>query len=377
MRTTLANDSYHSPSRARIRNDGSMIIGGHSHEPSSGDHKPKDGLSCDPAIRQKGSRVSSMFARRKDHLQPKKIQSKHQCQLSPNRDDPPSNILEPWKAVSRRLPENSTHAKPVEQAPLQMHFPRSNGRLNACDCPSPERGPLCAVPSVVTTIIGGDLEAAAQKRDLPSRILEWANRLEEQAMTIVHDSYTLYFNTFTTNPDSNTSRGDIHRIKGAGVDRYTTMSSLIETVMTIQHSTKMTEDEIARDAADKIISWRSTVSQESDDSSISMQCSLEQGNRNHIDLLETRRYSLARRRESIEKALYNLMWHSRPCSAPNGMEAREEVKKITTRLNSELADIRREEHGVGLNLFRALKRRDEEEYCGSGSTSLWVSRVTR
>jgi hypothetical protein len=59
------------------------------------------------------------------------------------------------------------------------------------------------------------------------------------------------------------------------------------------------------------------------------------------------------------------------------MNAREEVKKTTARLSSELADIRREEHNVGLKLFRALKSQDEADYCGGGSTSLWVSRVTR
>ncbi|KAL4738178.1 hypothetical protein BDV11DRAFT_206165 [Aspergillus similis] len=297
-----------------------------------------------------------MFARRKDHLRPKRL-SKDQCQLSPNGDGPPSNILEPGKADSRRQPENSAHTKPMRQAPLQIHLSRSNGRLNACDCSSPERGPLCAVPSVVTTITGG-IDATVQKRDLPSRILERANRPKEQAMTIIHDNYTLYFNKSTANPGSNTSSRDLHLIKGAGLDRYTTMSSPKETVMNIPHSTKLIED----------------------NGSISMpplQCSPERGNRNHIELLETRRYSLAQHRESIEKALYNLVWHSPPYFAPYGMEEREVVKKTATRLKSELADIRREEHDVGLNLFRALKRRDEEEYCGGGSTSLWASRVTR
>ncbi|KAL4746992.1 hypothetical protein BDW72DRAFT_209924 [Aspergillus terricola var. indicus] len=378
MMIKLASHSYHLPSCAHIRNGGSTIFGRHSQEPSSGDHKPRDCLSWDPATRQEGSCISSMFARGKDHLRPRRILSKDQCQLSLESDDPPSNILKPWKAVSRRLPENSIHAKPMEQGPLQVHLSRSNGRLNTCDCP--EHGPLCAVPSVVTTITGGDIDATAQKTDLPSRILELANRLEEQAMTIIHDSYTLYIKTFTANPGSNRSSRDLHLTKGTGADRQTTIPSLKETVMTVQHSTKMTEDEIARGAIDKIISWRSTVSQPFNNGSISMpplQCPPEREDRNHIELLETRRYSLARRRESIEKVLYNLMWHSRPCSAPYGTEAREEVKKITTRLNSELADIMREEHCVGLNLFRALKHRDEEEYCGSGSTSLWVSRVTR
>jgi hypothetical protein len=211
--------------------------------------------------------------------------------------------------------------------------------------------------------------------------MERESGLEKQAMAIIHDPYTRYPNTLAANTGSNTSPGDPHLIKVAGVDCSTTTSSLKETVMTIQRSSTITtENDPVPDALKKVISRRPTVSQPSDNGSISMRllrCSPERGNRTRIQILETRRDTLTRRRASTEKAIYDLMWHWRPCSALYDLNAREGNKKIIARLNSELADIRREEHDVGLNLFRALKSQDEENYCGSGSTSLWVSRVTR
>jgi hypothetical protein len=309
-----------------------------------------------------------MLAWGKDHLPPKRIPSKEQCRLSFNDDDLPSNVHEPWKTVTGELPEIPTFENATEQSSLRIHLSRINDRLKVCDCPCPEQGPLCMVPSVTTTITGGYVDAAAQKTNLSSRILEWTSGLEKHARTMIHDPYTLCVSTFTTNPCSNTLPSNLDLTEGAGHDRLTTTSSLKETVMTIQYSSTITvEDELVPGAIKKTNSRRSTVSQPSDDGSIS-----ERGSRDRIRILETRRDALTRRRASIENAIYNLLWHSQPCFGPYDMAAREEVKK----LNSELVDTRRDEHDIGMNLFRALRSQDED-HCGGGSSSLWVSRVTR
>ncbi|KAL3475112.1 hypothetical protein BJX99DRAFT_247759 [Aspergillus californicus] len=333
---------------------------------SSGDHNPNQAcLPGDPAIRQNikliaktlGARGSTILAWGKDHL-PKRILNE-QYRLSLNDDDLlPSNVHEPG------IPPSEI---PTEQPSSRIHLSRSNDRLNACDCPSPEQGPLCMASSVTTTITGGGYVAAAEKTNLSSRILEWVYGLEKHAMTMIHDPYALYVSTFTTS-GSNTLPSDLNLTGGAACDRLmTTTSSLEQTVMTIQYSTTTIEDELVPGAINiKTSSRRSTISQPSD-GSIS-----ERASQDRIRMLETRRDALTRRRASLEKAIYDLTWHSQPCFGAYDMISREEVKKLT----SKLVDIKREEHNVGLNIFRSLRSQDEDR-CGGGCSSLWVSRVTR
>ncbi|KAL6228790.1 hypothetical protein BDW75DRAFT_235646 [Aspergillus navahoensis] len=325
----VASHSHNMPSRIHIRINDSLIIAQRSQALSSDDHKPRQ--DCLYRVR---------------HL------SKEQCRLTPDSDDHPSSILELWRAVSRRSPETATNRKAMEQPSSRIHSSRSVDSLKACDCPSPEQGPLCVAPSVKTS--------------LPSRIMEWTNWLGKQAITLIHDS--------------DKSPSDLHLIMGAR-DCFTTSSNPNETIVTIHSSSTIAaEDELLPGTIDKITPQRPTDSLPSDTGSFSIPpsvCSSERENRSRIEVLKAKRYSLIRRRESIEKAIYDLMWPSGPYSAPYDMNAREEVKKTIARLSSELADIRREDHNIGLKLFRALKSRDEADYCGGKSASLWVSRVTR
>jgi hypothetical protein len=210
--------------------------------------------------------------------------------------------------------------------------------------------------------------------------MEWANGVEKQAMAI-HDRYVLSVNTFTAISGSNPSLNDLYVNSGSEVDCRRSTSSLNETVTTIQYSSAMTmEGELVLGAVNRSILRRPFASQPFETGSSSTSSTLREPGRerqDRVERLERRSRSLARRREYIEKAIHNLMWHSRPCSPLEDGKAREEVKKTTARLHSDLADIRREEHEIGLRRFRALRSQDERDYCGGGSTSLWISRVTR
>jgi hypothetical protein len=92
-------------------------------------------------------------------------------------------------------------------------------------------------------------------------------------------------------------------------------------------------------------------------------------------MLEARKDSLARRRANIDTIIHELTQVIQPSSIAYDMAAREEVKKTVASLNNELAEIKREEHEIGVKLLRAWKKRDEQESYG-GSTSIWVKRVT-
>ncbi|KAL4923317.1 uncharacterized protein BDV17DRAFT_285521 [Aspergillus undulatus] len=374
----LANDPNHLPGRLAIGKGNSLVTIQHLQDPSLGAHGPRQDYSLgDPVLRPKRRGGSSVLAWGKDHLPLKSILSKKRL----DNDDPP-DILEPWEAASRRSPGHSTHEQATEQPLSRIHLSRSNNRLKPCDCPS--QGPLCTVPSVSTTTTGDDVDTAAQSTTLGSKNMGWASGLEKQAMTVISNPYLLSVNTFAAIPGSNSSQSNLYFKKGSGVDCRCpiTASSLNETVITIQYPSTITTNDNRDPGTMKTIRRKPIASKPSDNGSVStppasLLCSPEQEKQNRIERLEKRRAYLARRRESIEKALHKLTWYSQPCSTLDFMKATQEVKKTTTRLHSDLADVRREEHDIGLHLFLVLKTQDEKNYCGGGSTSLWVSRVTR
>ncbi|KAL4915336.1 hypothetical protein BDW62DRAFT_126373 [Aspergillus aurantiobrunneus] len=94
-----------------------------------------------------------------------------------------------------------------------------------------------------------------------------------------------------------------------------------------------------------------------------------------IEMLEAKRNDLVRRRMNINTIIHELTQVIQPSSIAYDMAAREEVKKTVTSLNNELAEIKKEEHDIGLKILRAWKKRENEDIYGQ-STSLWVKRVT-
>jgi hypothetical protein len=94
-----------------------------------------------------------------------------------------------------------------------------------------------------------------------------------------------------------------------------------------------------------------------------------------IEMLEAKRSDLLRRRTNINTIIHELTQVIQPSSVAYDMAARDEVKKTVASLNNELAEIKREEHEIGLKLLRAWKKREEEDFYGQ-STSFWVKRVT-
>ncbi|OJJ02092.1 hypothetical protein ASPVEDRAFT_41579 [Aspergillus versicolor CBS 583.65] len=324
--------------------------------------------SARPPIRQNVKAIAGSIGSLKSHIRPNKQR------LSPNNNSLPS--VEPWRSV--RQSSEGPPRKSMEPRSSRIHLSRSNDRLMACDCPYPEQGPLCVVPSVVTTVTGGDINAALQKPNSSRRVMEWASGFEKQAMNIIHNPSVLYTGPFTAYSDPITSPRDRHLERGDDIDRSTTISSLGDTATTVQCSSTIATEEVPPDTAHKMVPPKSNVSQPSKDCLISKPLPQppERTKQSRIEALELRKRDLARRRQSTEKAIYAIMWSPQPDSVLYDMNAREETKKTTTRLNSELDSVRREEHEVGLSLVRALKLQDEKSCSGEG-TSLWVNRMAR
>ncbi|EFQ98160.1 hypothetical protein MGYG_01196 [Nannizzia gypsea CBS 118893] len=94
-----------------------------------------------------------------------------------------------------------------------------------------------------------------------------------------------------------------------------------------------------------------------------------------IEDLKSKLADLARRKTNIDTMIHELTQVIQPSSIAYDMATRSEVNKTVTSLNNELADIKKEEHELGLKLLRAYKKRDKGDIYANEPT-LWVKRVT-
>ena len=94
-----------------------------------------------------------------------------------------------------------------------------------------------------------------------------------------------------------------------------------------------------------------------------------------IHALEAHRDDLARRRINLETVIKELTRVIEPISIAYDRAAKAEVKKSVESIENEIAEIKKEEHELGMKITRAWRRLDERENNGDGS-NLWVKRVT-
>ncbi|KAJ5924800.1 hypothetical protein N7466_008987 [Penicillium verhagenii] len=90
--------------------------------------------------------------------------------------------------------------------------------------------------------------------------------------------------------------------------------------------------------------------------------------------LEAKRDGLARRRVNLETVIKELTHVIQPGNVVYDLAAKQEVKRSVQSIENDIAEIKREEHELGLKAARAWRRLDEFNN-GDGGT-LWVKRVT-
>jgi hypothetical protein len=94
-----------------------------------------------------------------------------------------------------------------------------------------------------------------------------------------------------------------------------------------------------------------------------------------IKAMETKRDDLTQRRYSLESLIAELSKALQPTSAAYDLAAKAEVQKSIKGIEGEIADIKKDEHDLGMKISRAWRRLDEKENSGDGN-NLWVKRVT-
>lgn len=94
-----------------------------------------------------------------------------------------------------------------------------------------------------------------------------------------------------------------------------------------------------------------------------------------IEVMEAKRGELSQRRSTLETVILELSNAIRPTSTMYDLAAKAEVQKSIKSMEGEIADIKKDEHELGMKITRAWRRLDEKENAGDG-TNLWVKRVT-
>ncbi|KAJ5728338.1 hypothetical protein N7493_004668 [Penicillium malachiteum] len=94
-----------------------------------------------------------------------------------------------------------------------------------------------------------------------------------------------------------------------------------------------------------------------------------------VRAMEAQRDDLEKRRANLETVVRELTRVIQPTAIAYDRAAKEEVKRTVQSMENEIADIKREEHSLGMKISRAWRRVDENSNNGDGS-NLWIKRVT-
>ncbi|GFF42543.1 hypothetical protein IFM46972_06907 [Aspergillus udagawae] len=322
-------------------------------------------------------------------------------QRSSSKNDNPFSLAvrEPWKGPCGRSPMiNPIQEKPRERSSSRVQQSKNNDRNDRSkenDPASPDYSYLGFVPSVVTTITGGadntlgpDKRQPSKSRQQPSiakkpipsfsAASDAPPRIEIPGPTL---EATLAELKLSTGDQAHAPVSRFSATTCATTESDSPTPSRRESVDAASQSTENAPSIMSRKrpipsaAAPGKKPTRKPTPSQADNGKDLPPCPPEQQAQNRIEMLEARRDNLARRRANINTIIHELTQVIQPSSIAYDMAARDEVKKTVSSLNNELADIKREEHEIGMKLFRLWKKRDEQDLYG-GNSGLWVKRVT-
>ncbi|PWY87794.1 hypothetical protein BO94DRAFT_54454 [Aspergillus sclerotioniger CBS 115572] len=347
------------------------------------------------------SHSSNIFGWGKDHLNAKKKPSEPRTRLSKPENTLPPGVREPWKGPSGRSPiVTPIQERPRAKSPARVHMSRSNDRMREANSMTLDYAAACAfVPTVVTTITAGDpkpktsekVKHATSRDNIRTRTPEepapttsissaepprvdfpepdWESSLADLKLTTDELAEEPASRFSATTYDATETGSSIGSARGS-VDAASQSTDHLPSIM----SRKRPVPSVV--APGKKPTRKPTPSQatEAEAPKDQLQVTPQEQVQNRIDTLEARKDTLARRKANINTIIYELTQVIQPSSVAYDMAARDEVKLTVASLESELAEIKREEHEIGLKLFRAWKRRDDLGF--GGGSSLWVKRVT-
>ncbi|KAJ0424146.1 hypothetical protein BJY00DRAFT_13533 [Aspergillus carlsbadensis] len=331
----------------------------------------------------------------KEHLasRRKASEDRHRFYKGNNENVPPAP-REPWKGPSGRGPIiTPIQEKPRNRSSSRLHLSRSNDRLREMNTPSPIAG-IIPSSTVITTITAGEnIHQEPNTYDAPeaeenaSAVSSAPPRVDIGSgpelnvgladLRLAGDDVNAPTSRFSVTTYDPTEVGSLtpsprHSISPSPPPSIIeTASQLSEHARSIMSRTRPVPSAIAPGKRPT----RKPTPSEIPSSKLLPPNPAEMTAEGRIELLEAKRSDLLRRRTNINTIIHELTQVVQPSSVAYDMAARDEVKRTVASLNNELAEIKREEHEIGLKLLRAWKKREEEDFYGQ-STSLWVKRVT-
>ncbi|KAL4991330.1 hypothetical protein BDW68DRAFT_4163 [Aspergillus falconensis] len=349
------------------------------------------------ATRQR-SNSSKLIDWGKEHFHSRKKTSESRNRFYANEATPFAD-REPWRGQSGRSPMvYPIQEKPRNRSSSRLHLSRSSDRLKETNTPSPIVGSTGTFTTIITagkqnhrqqpwaTPYGHDVpesrnaSAVSVSSTAPPRVdLVASPDLSASLtdLTLADDDYNEPTSRFSVTTYNTTEAGSATPSPRNSITP-SPPPSVIDTAS--QRSTDTARSIMSRSrpvpsavAPGKRPARKPTPSEISNKALPSNPAEMTPQGR--IDMLEAKRNELVRRKANINTMINELTQVIQPSSIAYDMAAREEVKKTVASLNSELADIQKEEHDVGLKLLRAWKKRDDDDFYGS-SSSLWVKRVT-
>ncbi|OJJ39183.1 hypothetical protein ASPWEDRAFT_49228 [Aspergillus wentii DTO 134E9] len=352
-----------------------------------------------------GPQTSGILGWGKEQFQPRKKLAEARSRLSKNDNMLQPAAREPWKGPSGRSPMINPIQEKLRKrspSPAQPSKSSSRGKDNNVS-PDANLVSLGIKPSVVTTITGGAANPAGPERRTVSKNISrhQPEKPEPTPATSVRSSTPPRIDlpepdlTATladlklTGEDQPGSRFSAATYTPTEVETATSTGSPRESIDISNLSTDNLASIMSRKRPvpsavapgkmpAKMPVRKPTPSQAPEAEAMPKESSPEsprQHTQNRIDALEARRDTLMRRRTNINTIIHELTQVVQPSSIAYDMAAREEVKKTVASLNNELAEIKREEHEIGVKLLRLWKKCDEQDAYGGG-TGLWVKRVT-
>ncbi|KAL4979265.1 hypothetical protein BDW66DRAFT_128017 [Aspergillus desertorum] len=306
---------------------------------------------------------------------------------------------EPWRGQSGRSPMVSPiQEQPRNRSSSRLHLSRSSDRLREANTPSPIVG---STGTFTTIITAGEqnhrqqLQARPYGHDVPESRNASAVSVSSTApprvdlvsspdlsasltdLTLAGDDYNEPKSRFSVTTYNTTEAGSATPSPRNSLTP-SPPASVIDTAS--QQSTDTTRSIMSRSRpVPSAIAPGKRPARKPTPSEISNKAlppnPAEMTPQGRIDMLEAKRNELVRRKANINTMINELTQVIQPSSIAYDMAARQEVKKTVASLNSELADIQKEEHDIGLKLLRAWKKRDDNDFYGS-SSSFWVKRVT-
>ncbi|CAI7619649.1 unnamed protein product [Penicillium glandicola] len=264
---------------------------------------------------------------------------------------------------------------------------RKNG--NSARNVNPQRDNFSFAPTTVTTITAGGpvsfpqrpatehAPSRLQKKEIPT--LKFDNDLSNMLTSNEPRSRFSATECTATDPDSQNAspRGSMHLETWSTDDLSTSsiMSRRRPVPIGVPTSKKqpVSTKPVRKPTPSQVAQQAAQVSVQSPSPSPPPEVPLDAKGR--IEAMQTKRDDLTQRRFNLEALIVELSKVIQPTSTVYDLAAKAEAQKSIKGIEGEIADLKKEEHDLGLKITRGWRRLDEKENSGDGN-NLWVKRVT-